>query len=118
MPLRMIVTKLSQSFQKVYMVSLQLQLKGYTEIKAQHLIHKETQSWTLVTLANLTLPMGKPEDRTGTETILDSATWDEFRVPDATHPSFKTCNIKRSYEFEVTAGFRFGDVNQLSVRIS
>ena len=114
--MRMIVTKRGQSFQQLYMTSLQMELIGYTEIKAQYLMHKEVQSWIIVTLANLALPIGRPEDETGTDTILESATWDEYKIPEATHPTFKTCNIRRFYDFEVRVGFRYGAPNSLSVR--
>ncbi|CZS99393.1 related to arrestin (or S-antigen), N-terminal domain protein [Rhynchosporium agropyri] len=108
LPLRLLVRKLNDSPEQVFLMSLQLNLIGYTEVRAMDVSRTETSSWVLMSLNGLTLPIGSPTDAVRTESIIDSKLWDHIPLPNTVAPSFHTCNLTRKYELEVRVGLGYG----------
>ena len=116
-PLRLISRKLNESSENIFLVSLQIQLFGYTEVQAQDVARKETSNWVLLSSNGLSIPIGSPSDPLKTETILDKSLWDRIPLPNTVAPSFQTCNLKRSYEMEVRVGLGYGIVGEIQVSL-
>ncbi|CAL3972765.1 hypothetical protein PZA11_004202 [Diplocarpon coronariae] len=108
LPLRLIVRKLNESPEQVFLVSLQVQLFGQTEVRAQDVARTETSTWVLISLSGLSVPVGKPTDAVRTETVIDSSPWERVPLPNTVAPSFGTCNLARNYELEVRVGLGYG----------
>jgi hypothetical protein len=116
-PLRLIARKLTESSENVFLVSLQIQLFGYTEVRAQDVARKETSNWVLLSSNGLSIPIGSPSDPLKTETIMDKRLWDNVPLPNTVAPSFQTCNLSRSYELEVRVGLGYGIVGEIQVSL-
>ncbi|KAI9055809.1 hypothetical protein LZ554_000749 [Drepanopeziza brunnea f. sp. 'monogermtubi'] len=117
LPLRLIVRKLNESAEQVFLVSLQVQLFGYTEVRAQDIARTEMSTWVLMSLSGLSIPVGSPSDAVKTETVIDSAPWDRIPLPNTVAPSFGTCNLTRRYELEVRVGLGYGAVGDIQPQI-
>lgn len=117
-PLRVIVKTQAQSPETVFLLALQIDLIGYTHVRAQDVVRVERSNWVVMSLTGLTMPIGKSNDPVGTDNLLDSTLWNQVKLPPTVTPSFKTCNLSRNYEVEirVTLGFGYpGDI-QVSAR--
>lgn len=88
---------------------LQIELIGYTHVRAHDLSRTESGSWVIVTLANMKIPLGDPSDPANKEWKVASSFWDSIPLPNTVAPSFDTCNISRTYELEVRVGLSQGD---------
>ncbi|KAI9797196.1 MAG: hypothetical protein M1833_005605 [Piccolia ochrophora] len=108
LPLRILVQKLSQCLEAAYLRMFQIELIGYTDVRAHQLKRQESTSWVIVSLSNLAIPVGNPSDPVGTETPLDDKMWKDVSLPNTIAPSFNTCNISRSYQLEVRVGLSYG----------
>ncbi|KAK0108920.1 hypothetical protein ONS96_002756 [Cadophora gregata f. sp. sojae] len=113
LPLRLLVRKLNESAEQVFLMSLQVQLFGQTEVRAMDISRTETSTWVLMSLAGLSLPIGSPTDVLRTESLVDSKLWDRIPLPNTVAPSFHTCNLTRSYELEVRVGLGYGVPGQI-----
>jgi hypothetical protein len=116
LPLRLIVRRTSDSPESVFLQSLQVQLIGSTEVRAQDVVRTETSTWVLMTLTGLGMQIGKAGDAKGTEAVVDSSLWSGIPLPNTVAPSFTTCNLTRKYELEVRVGLGFGVVGDIQVR--
>lgn len=108
LPLRIIVKQLSERDRPVYLQSLQIELIGYTSVRAHEVHRKESSSWVLVTAANMGISIGSPNDAVGTETEINKEYWFGKPLPNTVAPSFITCNLKREYELEIRVGLGYG----------
>ncbi|KIW34968.1 uncharacterized protein PV07_01697 [Cladophialophora immunda] len=104
LPLRILVEKLNDSSATAYLKMLQIELTGYTQVRALDLERTETTKWPLMSQANMNMPLGNPSDKGRKEWKLPSRLWEDFPLPNTVCPSFDTCNISRRYELEVTVG--------------
>ncbi|EXJ70693.1 uncharacterized protein A1O5_05683 [Cladophialophora psammophila CBS 110553] len=104
LPLRILVEKLNESSATAYLRTLQIELTGYTQVRAVDLERTETTKWLLMSQANMNMPLGNPTDKGRKEWKLPSRLWDDLPLPNTVCPSFDTCNISRRYELEVTVG--------------
>lgn len=107
-PLRLIVTKMSPTTQIAWLQMLQIELISYTRIRAHEFVRTEPSSTVILSLSNMNVPLGKPNDSVGQDWIIDSSLWKNLPVPPAVAPSFETCNISRHYELEVRVGLAPG----------
>lgn len=82
----------------------QIELFGYTQIRAHDLERIESSSWLLTSQANMNMPLGNPVNKTRKEWKLPSRLWEDLPIPNTVCPSFETCNISRRYEVEVRVG--------------
>jgi len=108
LPLRVLVERLNDSSASVYLSMLQIELIGYTHVRAHDLERIESGSWILMSQANMNMPLGNPTDKNRKEWKLPSRLWDDFPIPNTVCPSFETCNISRRYELEVRVGIAHG----------
>ena len=114
-PLRIIFRKLNESPEYVYLMSLQVQLIGSTEVRAQDMVRAETSTWVLMSFNGLGIPIGKPNDALRTETVVDNQLWNAIPLPNTVAPSFRTCNLTRKYEMEVRVGLAYGVPGNIQV---
>ncbi|KAF2101022.1 hypothetical protein NA57DRAFT_36752 [Rhizodiscina lignyota] len=108
LPVRIIVKQLSERDQPVYLQSLQVVLIGYTLVRAHEVQRRESNSWVLVTAANMGVPLGSPSDPVGAETEINKEYWFGRQLPNTVAPTFVTCNLKREYELEISVGLGYG----------
>ncbi|KIY02360.1 uncharacterized protein Z520_02498 [Fonsecaea multimorphosa CBS 102226] len=104
LPLRILVEKLNDSSATAFLKMLQIELTGYTHVRALDLERTETTKWPLMSQANMNMPLGNPTEKGRKEWKLPSRLWDDYPLPNTVCPSFDTCNISRRYELEVTVG--------------
>ncbi|TVY80425.1 hypothetical protein LSUE1_G008458 [Lachnellula suecica] len=117
LPLRIILRKLNQSAENVFVVSLQINLYGYTEVRAQEVKRTENSTWVLMTLNGLSIQVGSPSDPIREEIVLDGQLWDRIPLPNTVAPSFSTCNLTRKYELEVRVGLGYGVIGQIQPQV-
>ncbi|KAL4801933.1 hypothetical protein BDV18DRAFT_147854 [Aspergillus unguis] len=116
-PMRILVSKLSESFETVFLQMLQIELISYTHIQAQDLKRTETGSWVIMSRSNMGVPLGRGGDPAGTEWTIDANMWNRLPLPPSVAPSFQTCNISRSYELEVRVGLAHGSIGNLKSQL-
>lgn len=114
-PLRILLKKQAESPEYVYLMSLQLELIGYTNVRAQEVSRTETGSWIITSLAGLTMLVSSPGDIVGSECLIDSKLWNQVPLPHTVTPSFDTCNISRRYELEVRVTIGYGHPGEIQV---
>jgi hypothetical protein len=115
LPLRLIARRLNDSAEHVFLMSLQVQLLGSTEVRAQDVVRTEATSWVLMSLTGLAIPLGSPADEIRKETVVDPSLWDRIPLPNTVAPSFHTCNLTRKYELEVKVGLGYGVPGEIQV---
>jgi hypothetical protein len=104
LPLRVLVQKLGDVEADVYLSMFQVELVGYTYIRAHDLNRTESGSWLVKSLANMNMPLNNPNRKSQTEFKVPSHLWDSIPIPNTVAPSFETCNMSRRYELEVRVG--------------
>lgn len=109
LPLRVLVKQLSERPSNLYLQMLHVELIGYTKIRAQDAFRTESNSWMVVTMSNMAIPLGSLSDPVGTETAINNEYWSNRPLPNSVPPSFDTCNITRHYELEVRVGLGYGN---------
>ena len=115
LPLRVIVKKLNETPEIIFLKLLQVELIGYTQIRAHELQRKETSSWVIVSLANLTIPLGNSNTPINKDMEIDKNLWSTTPLPNSVPPSFDTCNLTRSYELEIRVGLSYGSPGSMKV---
>ncbi|TAQ90922.1 hypothetical protein B7494_g818 [Chlorociboria aeruginascens] len=108
LPLRILVRKTRESAEQVLLTSVHAELWGYTDVRAQDVTRTEKSNWPILNLNSLSIPVGKPGDALGTETIVNKELWDRIPLPNTIAPSFETCNLARRYELEIRVGLGYG----------
>jgi hypothetical protein len=103
-PLRVLVQRLGDVNADVYLSMFQIELVGWTEIRAHDLKRVESGSWIIKSLANMNMPLNMPKLKSQTEFKVPSNLWDSVPLPNTVAPSFDTCNISRKYELEIRIG--------------
>jgi hypothetical protein len=114
-PLRIILRNLNESPEYVFLMTLQVQLFGSTEVRAQDIMRIETSTWVLMSFNGLGIPIGNPSDKLRTETTVDSQLWNQIALPNTVAPSFHTCNLTRKYQMEVRVGLAYGTPGNIQV---
>ncbi|KIV95760.1 hypothetical protein PV10_03376 [Exophiala mesophila] len=108
LPLRILVEKLNNSSATAFLSMLQIELIGYTHIRAHDLERVESVSWILMSHANMNMPLGNPIDKGRREWKLPSRLWKDHPIPNTVAPTFETCNLSRRYELEIRVGLAHG----------
>ncbi|TID26476.1 hypothetical protein E6O75_ATG00969 [Venturia nashicola] len=108
LPIRILIKQLNERSEELYLQTLQIELIGFTKVRAHEALRTETNSWVIISLSNLNQPIGAFNDPAETETELTKELWYGHKLPDTVAPSFVTCNIARSYELQVSAGLSYG----------
>lgn len=107
-PLRVLVKNNSERKKNVYLQMLQIELIGYTEVRAHEFTRTESNSWILASMSNMAIPLGSPTDHIGTEIPINPEYWQDKPIPNTVAPSFQTCNLSRFYELEARVGIGYG----------
>ncbi|KAF1993875.1 arrestin [Amniculicola lignicola CBS 123094] len=108
MPLRILVKNMSPRGKHVYLQMLQIELIGYTKVRAHDVERTESNSWIVASMSNMAIPLGSPSDPIGTEVPINREYWADKTLPNTVAPSFQTCNISRFYELEIRVGLGYG----------
>lgn len=108
LPIKILVKQLNERSEELYLQTLQIELIGFTKVRAHEATRTETNSWVIISLSNLNQTIGAFNDPAETETELTKELWYGHKLPDTVAPSFVTCNISRSYELQVSAGLSYG----------
>ncbi|KAF7714739.1 Uncharacterized protein PECH_007724 [Penicillium ucsense] len=103
-PLRLIVKKVNNAPEVVFLQMLQIELISYTKVLAHDLTWQENGSWVVLSTSNMGQALSRPGDPAGTDWTIDPKIWAGLPLPSSVAPSFETCNIERSYELEVRVG--------------
>jgi hypothetical protein len=116
LPLRIIVRKTGESSASVFLMSLQVQLIGSTELKASDEVVMEVTTWVLMDLNELSIPIVTPKDEIRSEIEVDSQLWDTGPLPKTVTPSFHICNITRRYSLGLRVGLGYGLPGKIQAR--
>jgi hypothetical protein len=108
LPLRIIIKQLNARVEPLYLQTLQIELIGYTKVRAEDAVRTDTHSWVITSMSNMEYAIGAPADDAGTETEISKEFWVGRPLPNTVAPSFVTCNIRRTYELQVSVGLCFG----------
>lgn len=106
-PLRLIVKKLNEYSEPIYLQSLQISLIGDTKVRAHELFRVETNSWVILSKSNMNIKIGNSSDPKDHEHIIDDREWARTPLPNTVAPTFETCNISRTYQVDVRIGFSY-----------
>lgn len=87
---------------------LQIELIGYTKVRAHEVARTESSSWILCSFSNMAIPIGSPSDPIDTEVPINGEYWSGKPIPNTVPPTFTTCNLSRFYELEVRVGIGYG----------
>ncbi|KAF1851582.1 arrestin [Cucurbitaria berberidis CBS 394.84] len=107
-PLRLLVKNVSERAKNIYLQMLQIQLIGYTKVRAHEVARTESNSWILCSFSNMAIPIGSPTDAVDTEVPINAEYWSGKPIPNTVPPTFTTCNLSRFYEVEVRVGIGYG----------
>ncbi|KAK8246114.1 arrestin [Phyllosticta capitalensis] len=107
LPLRVLVKQLNERSEPLYLQMLQIELIGYTAVRAHEVARTESNSWIIASFSNMAIPLGAPSDVPGTETPINPEYWSDKPLPNTVAPSFETCNLSRYYELEVRVGLGY-----------
>jgi len=116
-PLRLIVKKLNEYHDQIYLQSLQVSLVGNTKIRAHEVYRTESNSWVIMSKSNMGIALGHPTDPIEHETVLDDRMWRGQPLPNTVAPSFETCNISRSYQLDVRVGLSYSGSGQKDLKV-
>jgi hypothetical protein len=110
-----IVKKLNDTPEIIHLQLLQVELIGYTKVRAHELERQEVNSWIVISLANLRLPLGLFTTPTNQEMEVNRKLWADIPLPNSIPPSFETCNLSRWYVLEVRVGLVYGSAQNIKV---
>lgn len=108
LPLRLLIRNASKRSKNLYLQMLQIELIGYTKVRAHEVNRIESTSWILCSFSNMAIPIGSPNDPVDTEVPVNSEYWSGKPIPNTVPPTFVTCNLSRFYELEVRVGIGYG----------
>ncbi|EME82853.1 uncharacterized protein MYCFIDRAFT_137486 [Pseudocercospora fijiensis CIRAD86] len=109
-PLRLMLKKLNDFSEPIYLQSLQISLISYTKIRAHDVYRTESNSWILVSRSNMGVLITQTADGAdaGAESIIDNGLWRSQVLPNTVAPNFTTCNIERTHQLDIRIGLSCG----------
>lgn len=110
-PLRLIVKKLVNNPQQVFLTSLQMDLIGTTTLSAHGQVLRKNNRWIIASNPQLEIPLITPTAEVGAEIVVPDEIWSQKPLPNTVAPSFTSCNISRRYEIQILATLRLGKKN-------
>lgn len=108
LPLRLLLKNVSERSKNVYLQMLQIELIGYTKVRAHEVSRTESNSWILCSFSNMAIPIGSPSDPVDTEIPINPEYWSGKPIPNTVPPTFAICNLARHYELEIRIGVGYG----------
>ncbi|MCJ1453857.1 hypothetical protein MMC28_004206 [Mycoblastus sanguinarius] len=123
LPLRILITKKNQSPATIFLQMLNIELIGYTSIRAHELRRQETTSWMVLSLSNMRMPLGNPMGNEGSRDgsrvfEVDSKLWKQHPIHNTVSPSFETCNLSRQYALDVKLGLSWGSPGNINPELT
>ena len=118
LPLRILVKKLNDTPEILFLQLLHVELIGYTRIRAHQFARQEKGGWIIASLSNLQLPLGSSSTSNEKEMEIDNKFWKQIPLPNTVAPTFETCNLSRYYELEIRVGLGFGTPGNLKVLLT
>lgn len=115
LPLRVILVQIEPYTTPVFIRSLQIHLFAFTEITAHDIKKTDKRIITCLSLTGLQSPIGYDSQPVGVEVEADKALWVNSTLPDSVPPSFRTCNIWRTYHLEIVLGLSHGHIGPIEV---
>lgn len=108
-PLRLVAKKLVDSSAEVFLISFQMELIGYTDVRCHNIFNRKTNRWVVASSTNLSIPLtSSPQDEVGKELVVPDTTWRGMALPNTIAPSFVSCNLTRRYDLEIKLGVAWG----------
>jgi hypothetical protein len=107
-PLRLLLTPQTTRKAPIFLQTLQVEVIGITKIRSSQLTQSRSTSWVITSVSNLNTELGEVGDLANTTSEISKSYWENYRLPDSICPSFRTCNIERSYEVVATLGLTYG----------
>ena len=114
-PLRVLIKKLNETSEILFLQIFQIVLIGFTKIRAHELERIEKSSWIVVSMANLQVPLGNSDTPVNKDVELAGEMWNRAPLPNTVPPSFETCNLSRYYELEISIGLVYGTKGNMKV---
>jgi hypothetical protein len=107
-PLRLLLIPQTSKKASIYLQTLQVEVIGITKIRSSQVTQSRSTSWVITSLSNLHEEIGQVADPANKICEISRSYWENYRLPDSICPSFRTCNIERSYEIVATLGLTYG----------
>lgn len=115
LPLRLLISKQNDSPDTIFLQMLQIELIGYTFVRAHDYTRQESTSWMLMSLSDLQMPCGGSQTSAPKEMEVNRALWDGLPLPNTVAPTFETCNLSRQYILEIKVGLAYGSPGNIKV---
>ena len=114
-PLKILVKQLNERTEPIYLQSMQIELVGYTRLRAEDCHKTNSDSWVIMSSSDMGIQLGQPSEAAGSEIWVDNKFWKNRPLPNTVAPSFETCNITRYYELETRIGIGYGSPRSAKV---
>lgn len=116
LPLRLLVMKQNESPATIFLQILNIELIGYTHIRALELRRDEVNGWTVLSKADMKMPLTtQSAEKESTVFEIDPSLWKQIPLPNSVAPTFETCNISRDYALDVKVGLSWGTGTTINV---
>lgn len=115
LPLRILISKWNDSPDTIFLQMLQIELIGYTSVRAHDFSAKRSTSWIIISHSNLRMPFGGSQTNAPKDMEISRALWNTIRLPNTVAPTFETCNLSRQYVLEIRVGLAYGSPSNVKV---
>ena len=115
LPLKILVKQLNERTEPIYLQSMQIELIGYTRLRAEDCHKTNSDSWVIMSSSDMGIPLGQTTEAAGSEVWVDNKYWENRPLPNTVAPSFEICNISRYYELETRIGIGYGSSKSAKV---
>ena len=115
LPLKILVKHINERTEPIYLQSIQIELIGYTRLRAEDCHKTNSDSWVIISKSDMGIPLGRASEAAGSDIWVDNKFWKDRPLPNTVAPSFETCNISRYYELETRIGIGYGSPKSAKV---
>ena len=117
LPLKILVKQINERTEPIYLQSIQIELIGYTRLRAEDCHKTNSDSWVIISMSDMGVPLGRASEAAGSDVWVDNKFWKDRSLPNTVAPSFETCNISRHYELETRVGIGYGSRKSTKVSL-
>ncbi|SLM35660.1 Immunoglobulin E-set [Lasallia pustulata] len=118
LPLRILISKMNDSPDTIFLQMLQIELIGYTFVRAHDFSRTESTSWIIVSHSNLRMPFGGSQTSAPKEMEVSRALWNTIPLSNTVAPTFETCNLSRQYVLEIRVGLAYGSPGNIKPELT
>lgn len=115
LPLRILISKWNDSPDTIFLQMLQIELIGYTSVRAHDFSAKRSTSWIIISHSNLRMQFGGSQTNAPKDMEISRALWNTIPLPNTVAPTFETCNLSRQYVLEIRVGLAYGSPSNIKV---